>query len=194
MEVVLPSVEHVSGDFDEIMGGNGDVVTLKVVCDRDVAHELVRRLPAGCPHDVVKKVLPGPTKAAEVVITASISGWRHFIKLNAHISANPDIKAIADLALAIFIMGAQPLFEDLWEEVNQNENQKGKVDTMTRYGGIAGGGDCTLDDLIEALGMTKDPPSEKPKVTKPKSQWSGAKPKEQAGVPSNDTPYGGDAA
>ena len=69
----------------------------------------------GCSPQEARSVLPNSLKT-EVVMTANIREWRHFLKLRCSEAAHPQMREVA-LALLKEVHAKIPvLFDDLWEE------------------------------------------------------------------------------
>ena len=69
----------------------------------------------GCSPQEARSVLPNSLKT-EVVMTANIREWRHFLKLRCSEAAHPQMREVA-LALLKEVHARIPvLFDDLWEE------------------------------------------------------------------------------
>lgn len=63
-----------------------------------------------------RDVLPHSLKT-EVVMSANMREWRHFIKLRTSAAAHPGMRHIARMCLEIMFSCFPPVFEDLYEEV-----------------------------------------------------------------------------
>ena len=147
-------------------------VTVKIVCDRGVTHEIVRHRPVsycqestrycnytkdkfgneitviepcfferdsreyfiwernmeccekayfdlldcGCTPQQARDVLPNSLKT-EIVMTANIGEWRHFLKLRCSKAAHPQMIEVACKVLTEFHLNIPVLFDYIWEEV-----------------------------------------------------------------------------
>lgn len=148
-------------------------LSVKIVCDRGVSHELVRHrlasysqestrycnygnkeiefvcpvefqgkldmlgvwtthciqseraynllLSRGCKPENARSILPNSLKT-EIVMTANLREWRHFIKLRASKFAHPDMRVIAKMILNEFNKNIPIVFDDLAQEFLTNEN------------------------------------------------------------------------
>lgn len=74
-----------------------------------------RLLKEGCSPQIARSVLPNCLKT-EIVMTANIREWRHFLKLRTDKAAHPDMRYVANLILKEFKVKYPILFEDI--EVN----------------------------------------------------------------------------
>lgn len=72
-------------------------------------------LRAGCTPQIARSVLPNSLKT-EIIMTANVREWRHFITLRAHKTAHPQIRPIAKMILHVLHNQAPSLFQDLIEE------------------------------------------------------------------------------
>lgn len=70
---------------------------------------------AGCTPQEARSVLPNSLKT-EVVMTANLREWRHFLKLRCSKAAHPQIRELALALLALFHCNIPVLFDDLYEE------------------------------------------------------------------------------
>ena len=73
-------------------------------------------LKAGCTPQEARAVLPNSLKT-EVVMTANIREWRHFLKLRTAPAAHPQIREVANLLLGQLKEKVPVLFDDIKEEV-----------------------------------------------------------------------------
>jgi thymidylate synthase (FAD) len=62
---------------------------------RNAESDYLRMLREGCSAQIARSVLPNCLKT-EIVMTANIREWMHFIKLRSSIAAHPQIRPIAD--------------------------------------------------------------------------------------------------
>lgn len=69
-------------------------------------------LKEGCKPQTARSVLPTCAKT-EIVMTANIREWRHFIRLRRSKDAHPDIRLLAEKLLEQFMEEIPILFEDL---------------------------------------------------------------------------------
>ena len=74
----------------------------------------------GCLPQEARAVLPNSLKT-EVVMTANIREWRHFLKLRCSRAAHPQIRELATQVLKEFCMGMPALFKDIMEEIIEEE-------------------------------------------------------------------------
>lgn len=63
-----------------------------------------------------RNVLPNSLKT-ELVMTANIREWRHFLKLRTSPAAHPQIRELANMTLNLFNAGGNILFEDIKPKV-----------------------------------------------------------------------------
>lgn len=66
----------------------------------------------GVKPEEARNVLPNSLKT-ELVMTANIREWRHFLKLRTSKAAHPQIRQLANMALNLFNNGCNILFEDI---------------------------------------------------------------------------------
>ena len=66
----------------------------------------------GCTPQEARSVLPNSTKT-EVVMTANIREWRHFLRLRTSPAAHPDMRVVAHRLLDIFKARYPVFFEDI---------------------------------------------------------------------------------
>ena len=69
----------------------------------------------GCTPQEARAVLPNSLKT-ELVMTANIREWRHFLKLRTSKAAHPQMRLIAKMLLDKFVEVLPVLFEDIVEE------------------------------------------------------------------------------
>lgn len=69
----------------------------------------------GCSPQEARSVLPNSLKT-EVVMTANIREWRHFLKLRCAGAAHPQMREVALILLKEVHSKIPVLFDDLWEE------------------------------------------------------------------------------
>lgn len=113
-------------------------VSVRFTCDRGVSHEIVRpstmakgsvampqwiaackqaefsyfaMLDYGCTPQEARSVLPNSTKT-EVVMTANMREWRHFLRLRTAPAAHPDMREVAKMLLAEMQTRYPAFFED----------------------------------------------------------------------------------
>lgn len=72
-------------------------------------------LGAGCTPQEARAVLPNSLKT-EVVMTANIREWRHFLKLRCSKAAHPQLRELALALLVLFHCNVPVLFDDIFEE------------------------------------------------------------------------------
>ena len=73
----------------------------------------------GCSPQEARSVLPNSLKT-EVVMTANIREWRHFLKLRCSPAAHPQMQEVALILLEQVHAKIPVLFDDLWEEYKPN--------------------------------------------------------------------------
>lgn len=66
----------------------------------------------GCTPQEARSVLPSSLKT-EVVMTADLREWRHFLKLRCAMAAHPDIRVVANMLLSILKQNYPVFFEDI---------------------------------------------------------------------------------
>ena len=66
----------------------------------------------GCSPQEARAVLPNATKM-ELVMTANIREWRHFLKLRTSSGADPNMRHIAKQLLAVCKFAMPALFDDI---------------------------------------------------------------------------------
>lgn len=66
----------------------------------------------GCTPQEARSVLPNSTKT-EVVMTANLREWRHFIKLRISPAAHPDMRKIAKRLYDLLSLRYPVFFEDI---------------------------------------------------------------------------------
>ncbi len=69
-------------------------------------------LDEGCSPQEARSVLPNSLKT-EVVMTADIREWRHFLNVRCDMAAHPDMKAVAHMLLAVLKQAYPAFFEDI---------------------------------------------------------------------------------
>lgn len=62
-----------------------------------------------------RAVLPNSLKT-ELVMTADMREWRHFLRLRCHPTAHPQMRQVALILLGMFHEAVPVIFDDLWEE------------------------------------------------------------------------------
>ena len=67
-----------------------------------------------------RSVLPNSLKT-EVVMTANIREWRHFLKLRCSSAAHPQMREVSMILLNEVHSKIPVLFDDIWEQYNRNE-------------------------------------------------------------------------
>lgn len=72
-------------------------------------------LAEGCSPQEARSVLPNSLKT-EVVMTANIREWRHFLKLRCAAAAHPDMRRVALILLDKVYALIPVCFEDIWNE------------------------------------------------------------------------------
>ena len=73
----------------------------------------------GCSPQEARSVLPNSLKT-EVVMTANIREWRHFLKLRCSPAAHPQMREVALMLLNEVHIKIPVLFDDLWKEYNSD--------------------------------------------------------------------------
>lgn len=86
----------------------------KTACESAEAYYF-RLLNFGCSPQEARSVLPNSLKT-EVVMTANIREWRHFLKLRCSPAAHPQMREVAMILLKEVHAKIPVLFDDLWEE------------------------------------------------------------------------------
>lgn len=66
----------------------------------------------GCTPQEARSVLPNSLKT-ELVMTANVREWRHFLKQRCDVAAHPDIRVLARMLLKVFQEKYPVLFEDI---------------------------------------------------------------------------------
>ena len=66
----------------------------------------------GCTPQEARSVLPNSLKT-EVVMTADIREWRHFLKLRCAAAAHPDMRVVANMLLTLLKQTYPVFFEDI---------------------------------------------------------------------------------
>ena len=77
-------------------------------------------LEAGCTAQEARAVLPNSLKT-ELVMTANIREWRHFLKLRTSAAAHPQMREVANKLLAKFKSNIDVLFDDIRCDI-KNDN------------------------------------------------------------------------
>ena len=75
-------------------------------------------LDQGCTPQEARAVLPNSLKT-ELVMTADIREWRHFLKLRCGKGAHPQIREVATQLLEALYQEMPVLFGDIWEDLNK---------------------------------------------------------------------------
>lgn len=75
-------------------------------------------LDQGCTPQEARAVLPNSLKT-ELVMTADIREWRHFLKLRCGKGAHPQIREVATQLLEALYQEMPVLFGDVWEDLNK---------------------------------------------------------------------------
>ena len=73
-------------------------------------------LSVGCTPQTARSVLPTCLKT-DLVMTANLREWRHFFDLRCAPAAHPDMRVVADIALAMMLQSYPVFFEDLIPKV-----------------------------------------------------------------------------
>lgn len=73
-------------------------------------------LDCGCSPQQARCVLPNSLKT-EIIMTANIREWRHFLELRCSKAAHPQMIEVACKVLTEFHLNIPDLFDDIWEEV-----------------------------------------------------------------------------
>ena len=74
----------------------------------------------GCSPQEARAVLPNSLKT-ELVMTANIREWRHFLRLRCSKAAHPQMREVATLLARMLDDGMPTLFGDIWEDL-KNDN------------------------------------------------------------------------
>lgn len=74
----------------------------------------------GCTPQEARSVLPNSLKT-EVVMTANIREWRHFLKLRCSPAAHPQMREVALILLDKVHASIPVLFDDIWGEYHEQE-------------------------------------------------------------------------
>jgi len=82
---------------------------------RDAEDAYLNLLDAGCTPQEARSVLPNSLKT-EVVMTANIREWRHFLKLRTSAAAHPQIREVANILLKELQEKVPVLFDDIGKE------------------------------------------------------------------------------
>ena len=72
----------------------------------------------GCSPQEARAVLPNSLKT-EVVMTANIREWRHFLKLRCSPTAHPQMREVALILLEKVHALIPVCFDDVWEEYHE---------------------------------------------------------------------------
>jgi len=72
----------------------------------------------GCTAQEARSVLPNSLKT-EVVMTADIREWRHFLKLRCSKAAHPQMREVALKLLDMVHAKIPVLFDDIWSEYHE---------------------------------------------------------------------------
>lgn len=75
-------------------------------------------LDQGCTPQEARAVLPNSLKT-ELVMTADIREWRHFLKLRCSAAAHPQIREVATQLLEALYQEMPVLFGDIWEDMQK---------------------------------------------------------------------------
>ena len=75
-------------------------------------------LKAGCSAQEARAVLPNSLKT-ELVMTADIREWRHFLRLRCSRAAHPQIREVATQLLEMLQWDMPVLFGDIWEDLEK---------------------------------------------------------------------------
>lgn len=75
-------------------------------------------LNAGCSPQEARAVLPNSLKT-ELVMTADIREWRHFLRLRCSKAAHPQIRGVATQLLEALQWDLPVLFGDIWEDLKK---------------------------------------------------------------------------
>lgn len=73
-------------------------------------------LDCGCTAQQARDVLPNSLKT-EIVMTANIREWRHFLRLRCSSAAHPQMQEVAKMILNEFLRNMPVLFDDVREEI-----------------------------------------------------------------------------
>lgn len=81
----------------------------------DAERTYMSMIDGGASPQEARSVLPNSLKT-EVVMTANIREWRHFLKLRCAPAAHPQMREVALKLLTMAHQEIPILFDDLWEE------------------------------------------------------------------------------
>ena len=93
--------------------GSLPYVAWEAAC-QEAEDEYLEMLSYGCTPQEARSVLPNSLKT-EVVMTANIREWRHFLKLRCSAAAHPQIRELALALLVLFHCNVPVLFDDIYE-------------------------------------------------------------------------------
>lgn len=79
---------------------------------KDAENRYFGLLKEGATPEQARSVLPNSLKT-EVIVTANIRSWRHFLRLRTSASAHPDIRSLANMLLMMFKSRVEVLFDDI---------------------------------------------------------------------------------
>lgn len=86
----------------------------------EAEEEYLQMLRMGCTPQEARSVLPNSLKT-EVVMTANIREWRHFLQLRCSKAAHPQIRELAIPLLQMFYDEMPVLFADIYAEVHGDD-------------------------------------------------------------------------
>ena len=85
---------------------------------RDAEDAYFALLDEGCSPQEARSVLPNSLKT-EVVMTADIREWRHFLKLRCSPAAHPQMREVALILLDKVHSMIPVCFDDIWSEYHE---------------------------------------------------------------------------
>ena len=85
-------------------------------------HDYLNMLLNNCSPQEARAVLPNSLKT-EVVMTANMREWRHFLKLRCSLAAHPQMREVAKMLLDMFHKAVPVLFDDIYAEEMGNGNK-----------------------------------------------------------------------
>lgn len=97
--------------------GSGPYVSWQIAM-RDAEDAYFILLDAGCSPQEARSVLPNSLKT-EVVMTANIREWRHFLKLRCSPAAHPQMREVALILLEKVHDLIPVCFDDIWSEYHE---------------------------------------------------------------------------
>lgn len=92
--------------------GREDIARIWRIAMRDAEDAYLSLLDEGCTPQEARSVLPNSLKT-EVVMTANIREWRHFLRLRMATAAHPDMRVVARLVYELLKEKYPVFFEDI---------------------------------------------------------------------------------